>query len=366
MQNKITVLIAICCLFLTSCGTSNVIEDLAILQAGAYDLSENEENPIITTVLFPTVSKEGKFGTQTLTVSGKSSHDTFIKLQNLTNLKLVGGQGSIIFGEKLAKKGLINIVKSFTRDPEFGTRVKFAIVEGKGEELLKKKIASVPDVSEYLYTFIDKLGKQNKILNTDKYRFLRDYYDDGIDPVLPVFSYEGENIALKGLGTFRGDQYVRLLPLSEAQILNFINDDINNGSLMINIKDSGKIDQLMLSNINSKNDKKVNINKFTNTTVVINLYLKGSILEYTGTMDLSKEKNQKKLEKQVENYLKTNSKKLLKILQKEQTDPIGMGTLVRNHVSYERWNKMDWNKVYKNIDYKVNVKVDMTNTGKSK
>jgi spore germination protein len=365
MQNKITVLIAICCLFLTGCGASNIIEDLAILESVAYDMSESEENPIKTTVLFPTVSKEGKAGTQTLTANGKSSHETFIKLQNLTNLKLVGGQTTMLFGEELSKKGLIDIVETFTRDPEVGTRVKFAIVEGKGEDLLKKKIPSIPDNAEYLYTFIEKLGKQNKVFNTDKYRFLRDYYDDGIDPVLPVFSYKGENIELKGLGAFKGDQYVTRLTLSETQILNLLSGDIKNGSLMMSIHDeeSGKNDQLLLSYINSNNDKKVNTR---NMTVEVILDLKGSVLEYTGTMDLSKEKYQRQLEKQVENYLITNSKKLLIKLQKFQTDPIGIGTFVRNRLSYESWNKMKWNEIYSNLNFKVKVKVDLINTGKSK
>jgi spore germination protein len=367
MQNKVTVLIAICCLFLTGCGeTSNIIEDLGIIQSVAFDMSESKENPIQTTVLFPTVSKEGTFDTQTLTANGKSPHDTFIKLQNLTNLKLVRGQNTILFGEELSKKGLINVVKTFTRDPEFGARVKFAIVEGKGEELLKKKIPSIKDNSEYLYTFIEKLGNQNKVLHTNKYRFLRDYYDDGIDPVLPVFSYEGENIKLKGLGTFKGDQYVTLLTLSETQILNLLSGDIKNGSLMISINDeeSGKNDQLLLSFINSNNDKKVNTRNSKNMTVEVILDLKGSVLEYTGTMDVSEEKYQRQLEKQVENYLVTNSKKLLIKLQKYKTDPIGIGTLVRNRLSYERWNKMKWNEIYSNLNFKVKVKVELINTGR--
>ncbi|MGF6950148.1 spore germination protein [Neobacillus sp. B4I6] len=368
MQIKITVLIALCCLFLTGCAASNIIEDLGILQSVAFDVSESKENPLKITVLFPNVSKEGRYETQTLTANGKSTHDTFIKLQNLTNLKLVGGQSTILFGEELSKKGLINVVKTFTRDPEFGTRVKFAIVEGKGEELLKKKIPSIPDNAAYLYTFMEKLGNQNRILNTDKYRFLRDYYDDGIDPVLPVFSYKGENIELKGLGTFKGDQYVTRLTLSETLILNFLSGDIKNGSLMISIKDkeSGKNEQLFLSSINSDNDKKVNTGKRKNMTVEVILDLKGSVLEYTGTMDLSKEKYQRQLEKQVENYLITKSKKLLIKLQKFQTDPIGIGTVVRNLLSYERWNKMKWNEIYSNLNFKVKVKVDLINTGKSK
>ncbi|WP_088040580.1 Ger(x)C family spore germination protein [Bacillus sp. EAC] len=368
MQNKMIVMIAICCLFLTGCGGSKIIEELAILESVAFDMSDNKENPIKTTVLFPTVSKEGKAGTQTLTADGKSSHDTFIKLQNLTNLKIVGGQSAILFGEELSKKGLINIIETFTRDPEFGTRVKFAIVEGKGEELLKKKIPSVPDNAEYLYSFFEKLGTQNKVLNTNKYRFLRDYYDDGIDPVLPVFSYEGENIELKGLGTFKGDQYVTRLTLIETQILNLLSGDIKNGSLMISMNDeeSGNNVQLFLSDINSKNNKKVKTSNRKNMTGEVNLDIKGSVLEYTGTMDISNDKNQRQLEKQVENYIKTNSKKLLIKLQKYQTDPIGIGSLVRNRLSYENWNNLNWNETYSNMNFKIKVKVDLINTGNSK
>ncbi|WP_417900267.1 Ger(x)C family spore germination protein [Bacillus haimaensis] len=365
MQIKITVLIAICILFLTGCGTSNIIEDLGIIQSVAFDMSESKENPIQTTVLFPTVSKEGTFDTQTLTANGKSTHDTFTKLQYSTNLKLVRGQNTILFGDELSKNGLMNVVETFERDPEFGARVKFAIVEGKGEELLKKKIPSVKDNAEYLYTFIEKLGNQNKVLNTNKYRFLRDYYDDGIDPVLPVFSSEGENIEFKGLGTFKGDQYVTLLDLSETQILNLLSEDVNDGKLMININDeeSGGNFQLFLSGINSENDNKVDTR---NMSVELILDLKGSVLEYTGAMDLSEEKYQRQLEKQVEHYLITNSKKLLIKLQEYQTDPIGIGTIVRNRISYEKWNRLNWNKTYSNLNFKVKVKVDLINTGKSK
>lgn len=365
MQNKITVLIIICCLFLTGCGERNIIEELAILEAVAYDLSESDKNPITTTVLFPTVTKEGMFDTMILTANGKSIHDTFLKLQNLTNLKIVGGQGTILFGEELSKKGLINVVKSLTRDPEVSTRVKYAIVEGNAGKLLKKKIPSVEDNAEFLYAFLEKAGKQNKVLNTNQYRFLRDYYDDGIDPVLPVFSYKGDNIELKGLGAFKGDQYVTRLTLSETQILNILSGDIKNGKLMINMKDeeSGENYQLFLNSINSDIDKKMNTKKMS---VEVLLDLKGSVLEYTGKMNISEEKYQRQLEIQVEKYLLTNSKKLLAKLQKYQTDPIGIGTVVRNGLSFDRWNNMNWNKIYSNLDIKVNVKVDLINTGKSK
>ncbi|MDR6550682.1 Ger(x)C family spore germination protein [Paenibacillus qinlingensis] len=363
MQNKRLVGIGLCCLLLTGCAEKNIIEDLAILEAGAYDLSESADNPLTTTVLFPTVTKEGKVDTMTLTANGKSVHDTFLKIQNLTNLKLVGGQGTILFGEELLKKGLISVVKSFTRDPEIGTRVKFAIVEGNAGKLLKKKLRSVEDNAEYLYTFLDKAGKLNKALTTNQYRFLRDYYDDGIDPVLPVFSSEGDNFELKGLGIFKKDHYITHLSLSETQILNLLLGNIKHGRLMINMEEIGDHFQLLLNSVHSKNDKNMNSG---NMSVEIRLDVKGSVLEYTGTMDLSQEKYQKELETQVEKYLITSSQKLLTKLQNYQTDPIGIGKVVRNHSSYEKWTHMNWNMIYPNLPITVKAKVDLVNIGKSK
>jgi spore germination protein len=65
------------------------------------------------------------------------------------------------------------------------------------------------------------------------------------------------------LGAFKVDQYFTRLTLTEAQILNLLRGDIKNGSLMISINDeeSGKNEQLLLSSINSNNDKKVIIRK---------------------------------------------------------------------------------------------------------
>lgn len=365
MQNKRNVWIALSCLLLAGCAERNIIEDLAVLEAGAYDLSKSDDNPIKTTILFPTVTKEGKFDTMTLTANGKSVHDNFLKLQNLTSLKIVGGQGTILFGEELSKKGLINIVKTFTRDPEIGTRVKFAIALGDAAKFLQKKLPSVEDNAEFLYTFLEKAGKQNNILLTNQYRFLRDYYDDGIDPVLPVFSYENESIELKGLGIFKGDQYVTSLSLNETQILNFLIGDVKNGMFMINMKneESGENYQLLLSSVLSENNKKVNTKDMS---VEIMLDIKGSVIEYTGTMDISNEKYQKQLEEQVEKYVITCSEKLLAKLKNNQSDPIGIGKVVRNRLSYETWHNMNWNMTYANLTMKVKAKVNLINIGKSK
>jgi hypothetical protein len=60
---------------------------------------------------------------------------------------------------------------------------------------------------------------------------------------------------------------------------------------------------------------------------------------------------------------KRGSKKLLIKLQKYQTDPVGIGTLVRNRLSYERWNKMKGNEIYSSLNLKVKVKIDLFNTG---
>ncbi|REE69708.1 spore germination protein [Paenibacillus taihuensis] len=366
MQSKVIIVITMCCLtvFVAGCGESNAIEKLAVVEAGAYDLSEGSENPITTTVLFPTVTKEGKFDTMALTAKGKSIHDTFLKVQNLTSLKIVGGQGTILFGEDLAKKGLINVVKSLRRDPEIGIRVKFAMVEGNAGKLLEKKFPSIEDNAEFIYLFLERAGWQDKVLFTNQYRFLRDYYDDGIDPVLPVFSYEGDTIGLKGVGTFKGDRYVTLLTFSETQILNYLIGNIKNGRLMIAMNDlePGQNYQLSLSNINSDNDKIINTK---NMQAEIKVKLKASVLEYTGTMDISKEKYQKQLEGQIEKYLTTNSEKLIAKLQQSQSDPIGIGKVVRNHLTYERWKSMNWNKTYSNMSIKVQVKVELTNSGKS-
>jgi spore germination protein len=367
MQIRIGVLIVMC-LLMAGCGEENIIEELAILQSVSFDVSENEQYPIKTTVLFPTVSKEGMFDTKTLTVNGKSTKDSFFKLQNLTNLKLVGGQGTILFGEELAKKGLIHFVDNFTRDPEVGTRSKFVLVQGKGDKLLTTQMPDVPDNAEYLYTFLEKVGSENKILNTSKFRFFRDYYDDGIDPVLPVFSYDDRIIQLRGAGIFKDDQYVKCLSLRETQILNYLSGDIKNGGLILSIKDreSGENSQLMLSGINSNNDVKVNIKNSQDMRVELSLDLKGSVLEYTGTMDLSDTKNQKRLEKQVGNYLNDHSKKLFHKLQVHQADPIGIGRIIRNRLSYDKWKEMKWREVYPDLNINVEAKVDLVVIGKSK
>ncbi|MNG35426.1 hypothetical protein D3C84_1221530 [compost metagenome] len=59
-------------------------------------------------------------------------------------------------------------------------------------------------------------------------------------------------------------------------------------------------------------------------------------------MQLSKDENRVKLEKQLSEYLSGRTEEMTKMMQENKVDSIGVGIYVRNSMSYKAWKSLDW------------------------
>ena len=116
----------------------------------------------------------------------------------------------------------------------------------------------------------------------------------------------------------------------------------------------------------TKWDIDVEIRDHKPISVNIAIELRGSVLEYTKDELTDSEKTQKKMEKEINEYLMGKSKELLKLTQELGVDPIGIGSYVRNKLSYEDWKKLNWDEVYPTIETNVDIKMQLVNTGQTK
>jgi spore germination protein len=343
-----------------------------MFDAVGYDLSEDKEKPFTVTVNFPSVTKQGEFQNKILSTDAKSSKDSRIRFNHMSNLKLVSGQISLaLFGEDMAQVGVKDILDTFMRDPSLGPRVFFAVSEGNAKDLLLFQPKEGTNSSLYLRTFVEKLNAQNERVNYNSYQFIRDFYDDGIDPILPYFKIHNHNISIDGYAIFKDDKYIHHLPSHESAILFALRDDTKKGTLSIEMpksddKQGSFQDQLMFNYRKTKQKMDVHNKRNGPISVDIQIEMEGSVLEYSGEKNLNKAKVQKELEKEINEKLIKQSQNLINLTKELKVDPIGIGSHIRNSMSYEKWKKLSWEEVYPNVDVNVSIEMNFMDIGQSK
>jgi spore germination protein len=363
------VIIVFCFLLMaTGCAQKPIIDDLALINAIAYDLSEENEEELKVTATFPIITKDGKYDRKTLIVEGKSSKSAREKLKHKTNMQLENGQVRVsLFGTELAKQGLIPQIDSFVRDPNIGSRVLLALGKPEASDILTLQIENEGQNATYLEQAITKLHSESKTINYDIIQFLRDLYDDGVDPTLPAYKVEEDDLKYDGVGLFQGDKLIDYLNPVDSKLLFLLRKEITHGDLEQEIElEAGEKQQIMLSYVQTKHSIDVNSVAKDNLVATIDLEIQGDVLEFTGEEDLSDPNIQMKVEKLISEQLKSKGNKLLLQLQKMQVDPIGIGQHVRNHMKYKRWKKLNWYEEYQNMEINVNITVKFSSNGKWK
>lgn len=363
-MNKLFFIIII--FFLNGCAEQRIIDDLALINAVGYDLTDNESNPLKVTVTFPIITKDGKYDRKTIMVEGKSSKEAREKVRFKTNYKLESGQIRVsMFGHKLAKDGMLPYLHSLVRDASIGTRLKLALAEDEASDVLMLQIKNEGQNATYLEQFLTKLNRENLRTNYNIYQFLRDYYDDGIDPILPVFKVEKNNIAYNGIGLFHEDKLVEILKPSEARYLFLFREEMQQGVFVEQI-DVGEEEKasIMLSYELKDHHIKVQSNNRKKASIYIELI--GDVVEYTGREDVSDPKVQKKIENIITKKINQEGKKLIIKLQKLQVDPLGINRYVRNKMKYKEWKGLNQYQAYQDMNINVEANVILNSSGKWK
>jgi spore germination protein len=360
--------LALLCLtfMMTGCAQKRIIDDLALMNAIAYDISDNEQEPLKSIATFPIITKDGNYDRETLIATGKSIKDAREKYRTETNLQLESGQLRVaIFGADLAREGVMPFIDTFVRDPDIGIRVMLGIAEDKASDIITLKIENEGQNATYLEQFITKIHKETKRVNYTIYQFLRDLYDDGIDPILPVFKEEEKKIKFSGMGVFKEDKLIEIINPKDSQILFLLKKNIKHGTYGVEL-DQDKKEFIVFNFTSTKN--RVHVNSVSKGKPSVNLEVEVlcEILEYTGEKDLSDPVIQKKLEKFLSGQISKKMNELVGTFQDLKVDPIGIGSHIRNHMKYDQWKKLDWYEMYSHMDINIKPSVKISSSGKWK
>ncbi|MDF2652158.1 MAG: germination protein Ger(x)C family [Paenibacillus sp.] len=359
--------------WITGCGDQRILEDLGFIHTASYDLMEQEESnadrQLKVTVSIPKADREGKIKREILTTNAKTVKEARIKLSRQTELSLVSGQlRNTLLGLELARAGIWKNMDTFVRDPSISQRVKLTVVNGNASDLLSKNFPQHPSTGQYIERMLEKEVKSQNVPYVTLYQFTRDYFDDGIDPIIPMVKEEKNNVVLDGIALFNEDKYVARIEPAKTLIFAMIRGDFNRGEISIDLggKEAEARNEVMFSSLVGHHKIAVTQNNKNNIQVKLDIKIQGSVLEYIGDLELVEETDKTKLEALVSAYLSKETEKMIQFMQQNQADSIGIGKAVRNSMSYEQWKQLDWKQVYPQVKVTCQIQVMMRDYGKSK
>lgn len=359
------VIIIILAALLTGCAKDQrILEDLAMSQSASYDADEG--NKIKVGLSIPIAASDSRVQRMMLTTVANTGKEARITFARKTELKVVSGQlRNTLYGIELAKKGIEKHIDTLLRDPSIALRVKVTIVEGVASELLGKSHKQHADTGQYIERMIQKESAKNNIPRGTLHEFSRDINDDGIDPILPIVKDAGENVEIAGIALFQDNRYKMKIPAKKGVLFHLFMKSFNQGEISMNLGGSASNQEIvMLNSLLNKRKVKVHQLEGNRFKVDITASIRGTVLEYTGDYNLTKKKEREKLEKKISEYLVSEANRMIKEMQEQNVDSLGLGQYVRNSLSYAEWNKLNWRKVYPEIEIVCHAKVLIKSYGK--
>lgn len=339
-------------LLLSGCVEKEILDDISIESGIGFDYYQ--ERQILGTALVPNYLPDKSIKNVTYTSVSAMNRELFLEMQRQSADPLViGSLEVVLFGEKLARNGIIDLIDALQRDATIGERLYLVVVDGKANDLLSHDYGTRGNA-----TYISDLIKQNitarDLPKTNLHMFIYDFFQTGKDSFLPTVKRIGKDrMEISGISLFRKDKFIKSLPTSKMFFFKLLVDRYSEGTYKIKVNGEEAAVRSIVSS------RKFDLSKKDPTEVTIKIKIKGSIREYSGNK-LSP-KAIKKIEKNMEELVNKESIDLLNQFKELGIDPVGIGHFVKSKTRNFDYKK--WESTYKTVPIKVQTKVEIIDAG---
>ena len=284
---------------------------------------------------------------------------------------LAGKIQQVLYSKEFAGEGRISETNTiFERDPSNPILAWVVIVDGSPSSLIhqsEENIKDKPKTSTYLDNLLERAVSTANINETRVFNYDLISMAPGIDNTVPMIKITDKSVEVKGSALFSNEKMVGTINAQDGGLLTAMMKTLKNKKYTYNasIPSSAKetYSEKQSSAIQlSQNSKEINISIKNNKPIVdIYLDLSGYADEYKWN-HLNDEKEVKKLNEHVQEQLRQDCQKLIAYMQSIQSDPIGIGDMVR--VKYNSYfKKVDWHTAYKKAKIDVHIKFKLVEYG---
>jgi spore germination protein len=334
------------------CIRKEILDDINILSAFGYDYVD--ENKIRGTALI-SVYETDNISNETFVATSITSKDILEQLQHKSSDPLANGSIEVIlYEDKLAKKGIMPIMDTLSRDPSLGTRLYLTVVKGTAKEVLEGKYTNRGN-GIYLSNLIRQNIEQRDIPKTNLHKFLYAYYSDGRDPFLPYIQRSKDKVKIVGIALFDNDRMVHYIKGDEMFYFKILVDRYTEGTHTIQLENDeyAAIKSIVTNRTFSFSGSK------EHPKITVKIKIEGVLYEYSGGHYNKKIKRM--IEKSFEKEIAKESGNLIKHLQSHQIDPIGFGDEAKSR--YRNFSYKTFYENYPTLDIEVQAKATIIDSG---
>lgn len=364
MLKRIGLSFSLAAIVLSGCSQDqHTLERIGYIQSAAFDQAPNENIKVTITIpLVTQYTKESQNTDELLSTVAHSSKEARKKLNLQTSRLLVSGQiRSLLFGDKLAQLGLNRYMDTFMRDPSISKRTTIVVVEGDAGELISREYPRHSKTSNYINMLLQKEFSNQVSPRILLHEFIRDLFDDGQDPIATMLREEKNGVRTSGIALFRKDRYITKLPSEDVFVFSLLYQSISKGDFSIETENPD-LKSISFNVIKSKRNIKVSRSEDGEFQVDFYIKTRINILEYLGNLRLSTS-DRAKAEQLLNEHTTREAERIIRYMQKNRADSLGIGKYVRNKMSYKEWKKTDWHDLYSKIPIKVHSSYVIKNYG---
>ncbi|WP_409297195.1 Ger(x)C family spore germination protein [Peribacillus sp. SCS-26] len=366
-KDKKILFLLLACMLSGGCSQQRILEEQAMVQATSFDLIKGETGTEPAKIRVSDALPQDRSSQKVLTAIARSSKEARAKINSQTDLNIVSGQlRTFLFGDRLAKKGLWKYTDTLERDPAISQQANMVLVEGNAYKMLSGDYKQKEATYAYLDSLIEKAVKNGDIPESKLFHFARSNVDDGTDPVMPILVQKKDHVDYNGLALFRDDRYITKLSRAEEIFFSMMTEHLDAGQINFELRDKNSRIPDFLAFALLRSTRKVKVeHKAGKLKVNLRIKASGSITEFIGDRSLNSAAARKRLKGEMEAYFEHKANSLIKVMQKENVDSLGLGQYVRNSIGYGKWKEMNWRKEYSAIPISCQIELTINDFGKA-
>lgn len=354
-------------LFLTvSSGCSNdknILERTGYIRTVGFDAEK--DNMIQVTVNIPIIIAEANETRRQEEIFSKvvrSSKEARILMSRRTSRKMVSGQiNTILFNEELSQRGLWSHMDTLLRDFTISKRTEIAVVEGTARDIIETHLPGHSRTNQYIDRLLKKEFETQTIPHVLLHHFLRDYFDEGRDPITPVLKKSGNDLEVNGIALFKKDRMVGKLDAKDIFYFSIMFHDQDRGEFTLSLN-RPELYSISFHAINNSTRHRVSKTPEGKYRADITINIHGGITEYVGNLKISTSERTE-LEQILSRHIEEECNRIVKRMQKLGVDSIGIGQHVRNKVSYKEWKAFYKDNYIQDMDIVVHTHFEVKNFG---
>jgi spore germination protein len=363
-------------ILMSGCLQQKPLEELGLVTAMGYDKEDEQLRGTIVYYEFDPLHTNNSKIVSTLGNTIKGIRHT----ENLSSSrKLVSGQLRIaIYGEELAKEGIISYIDTLSRDSEVGTMVYLSVAENSAYDLINNSQQSqeITNVGTYLYDLISQNVEAESLVSPTLHEFMQCYYSEGRDPVLPMLDFTDDTLLIKGLALFKDEKMKGIIDIDKSFYLKLMLDPYRAGTIEIALPKK-KLGTFIKKREQIQNDSKnlfvsidhlessvdIKLEDINSTDFKINVDVVTRMQEISEDYDLGNPNALALIEEEIGNVMKRKMGKIIQEFQSLGVDPIGFGNYYRSKVGYEKFSREKWEGIYPEATFSIEVKTKILRTG---